>query len=723
MTDQKRIQEKCPKRDYWCSFRLVNEHGEGNAYAGLPYSLHDRWGDIYSGVLDADGFAYVENFYCGPLRLDLTSPYESGEEWYENLREREYFALPLTRMQVAAEQTPIAPRGAGHPDLAKERAERENATFYRVEVRDFVKLAEAAHLPEFDQDLTPRPSPSLKLSCEDAYVSGKDLVKPGIALGLNRHHVLEVKALRAYSPVFSRDKAFCAINAYHLSVMCMLSYADFNRARASGETPTPPPYTVTGAIGTVLQTELACGIKPTCFEKAEPYHLLLEEAPYSKRLEVMPYDTQRYAREASEGWEYPEQVHFLHDKNDTQAFITHNDKVVVLSVRGTASGSDVWRDIDALQVPHENGVGNAHQGFYKAFVGARKFVSRYMDAFHADQTILVCGHSLGGAIALLLAEWLSRSYSNANIILYTFGSPRAGDSKFVEAAARLTHHRIVNHFDPIPGVPSTWMDGNWKTMLPGTAMMVGSIGTPLIGAAVFLGGLLNLRGDDYEHHGEQRHFMPRKPRSGGYSSILWKPGCDALEQKICAEFAGNRDLNGDMPSRSLLTQMASMGEHSSNAGYSRAALTTLLRWSAAALQRNGTLFTEEERKDLRDQIKPIAADLGRWAPPSYLQFRKQVRTTTHPRLSRLTEVELRATYDKSQHGSKELQHEQLHGLSKAQKRLKAQASVVITFKDVVGDLAEREDIIVLLEQWLALADIQKAARLAKIWLKPTQQSA
>jgi len=498
-----RLQEKCPRRDYWCSFRVVNEHGDARAYAGLRYTLHDRWGETYSGTLDGDGYARIENFYCGPLRLDLTTVYSgSVDPWYDVLKVRDSFKLPLTALQVAAEQTPIAPRGPGQPDLAKERAERESATFYRVEVRDFVKLAEAAHLPEFDKDLTPRPSPSLKLSCEDACVSGKDLEKPGIALGLKRHHVLEVKALRAYSPVFSRNKAFCAINAYHLSVMCMLSYADFNRARASDETPTPPPYTVKGAIGTVLQTELACGLKPTCFEKAEPYHLLLEEVPYSKRLEVMPYNPQRYAREASEGWEYPEQVHFLHDENDTQAFITHNDKVVVLSVRGTASGSDVWRDINALQVPHESGAGNAHQGFYQAFIGSKEFVRRYLKDFYTDQTILVCGHSLGGAIALLLAEWLTRSYPNANIILYTFGSPRAGDSTFVEAAAGLTHHRIVNHFDPIPGVPSTWMDGNWKTMLPGTAMMVGSIGTPLIGAAVFLGGLLNLRGDDYEHHGE-----------------------------------------------------------------------------------------------------------------------------------------------------------------------------------------------------------------------------
>jgi len=84
---------------------------------------------------------------------------------------------------------------------------------------------------------------------------------------------------------------------------------------------------------------------------------------------------------------------------------------------------------------------------------------------------------------------------------------------------------------------------------------------------------------------------------------------------------------------------------------------------------------------------------------------------------------LRATYDKSQRGSTELQQEQLHGLTKAQKRLKSQATVVVTLKDVFGDQAEREDITQLLEEWLALTDVQKAAKLAKVSLSSPQQLA
>lgn len=720
-----RLQESCPRSGHWASFRLVDEIGAGEPYSRLHFKAYDSEGHVYSGETDEKGFAKLDDFYHGPLFIDLSTPCKGAvDPWYDILMLRDKFRIPLTAIQIAAEQTPAAHRKPGDPHLPQLRAKEEKAIYHHVEVSDFVLKSAAAHLPE--HTLTQHAPNALRAAeFHQMFKARGEEERAGIALEPCQHHVIEVKALRAYSPIFSRDKAFCALNCYHLALMSTFVYAPFNVKRGWDERPEPPPYKgEIASIGKVLHNQLAHLEKPTMFNDAGPYHLLCEEVPYSKRLEVMPWDNVRYAEEKHDGWEYPEDVHYLHHKSDTQAFITHNDKVILISIRGTEGLFwDGLRDVDARQIPHADGLGQAHRGFHEAFVSTKKFISDYMNPFHSsDQTIIVSGHSLGGAIAVLVAEWIRREFSN-DVQLYTYGAPRVGDATFVREAKDLTHHRIVNHFDPIPGVPSTWMDAEWKLVVPGTAMMVASIGTPIIGAAVFLGGLLNLRGDDYEHHGEQRHFMPRKPHSGGYSSILWKPGCDALEQKICAEFAGNRDLNGDMPSRSLLTQMASMGEHSSNAGYSRAALTTLLRWSAAALQRNGTLFTEDERKDLRDQIKPIAADLGRWAAPTYLQFRKQVRTTTHPRLSRLTEVELRATYDKSQRGGTELQHEQLLGLTKAQKRLKSQATVVVTLKDVFGDQAEREDITQLLEEWLALTDVQKAAKLAKVSLSSPQQLA
>ena len=144
-------------------------------------------------------------------------------------------------------------------------------------------------------------------------------------------------------------------------------------------------------------------------------------------------------------------------------------------------------------MPYTEGEGQAHRGFYRGFQAAKPFIERYLNAFYTgEQTLVVCGHSLGGAIALLLAEWLRRKPTKPNIVLYTFGAPRAGDAAFVKAAQPLTHHRIVNHNDPVPALPLPWMDAEWKLALPGAALAYSS---PVIGSALLLAGLVNLQGD------------------------------------------------------------------------------------------------------------------------------------------------------------------------------------------------------------------------------------
>ena len=70
--------------------------------------------------------------------------------------------------------------------------------------------------------------------------------------------------------------------------------------------------------------------------------------------------------------EHPEKVHFLDDRllgkeaTDTQAFITHNDELILIAVRGTLEIiPDGLRDADAFQVPFEEGEGQVHRGFYR----------------------------------------------------------------------------------------------------------------------------------------------------------------------------------------------------------------------------------------------------------------------------------------------------------------------------------------------------------------------
>lgn len=164
--------------------------------------------------------------------------------------------------------------------------------------------------------------------------------------------------------------------------------------------------------------------------------------------------------------------------------------MILIAVRGTASGADALRDANAHQVPFSEGVGKAHEGFYQAYRAMRDFVLHYLDLFHSGQRIVICGHSLGGAIALLLAEGLRRvPGSQYNILLYTYGAPRAADSEFADGASSLIHHRIVNHNDPVPSVPATWMNTTAKLWVPGAVTLFRA---PAAGGLLFAAGLVRV---------------------------------------------------------------------------------------------------------------------------------------------------------------------------------------------------------------------------------------
>ncbi|PKM05239.1 MAG: lipase [Gammaproteobacteria bacterium HGW-Gammaproteobacteria-6] len=488
------------------------------------------------------------------------------------------------------------------------------------------------------------------------------------------------------------------MNAYQLAVMAILSYAPFSIERKGTAPSHPPPYLEAGSIGNVLREQLACQIKPTLFEKAN-FHLLSEEVPYSKRFEVVPYDPERYQIQSEKLT--PEDEHFLHDdETDTQAFITHNDKIILISIRGSASPHDWLRDFDARQVPIEGGTGSAHRGFHEAYKAAQLFTDRYLNRFHTNgQTVIVCGHSLGGSIALLLADWIKRLPYAPNVILYTYGAPRAGDAAFVESAKDLVHHRLVNNNDLVPSVPARWMDSEWKVVVPGLVMLLASLAPPAKATSLLLAGLVNLKGDAYQHHGEQYYFMPRRPGGGSEASVLWQPGCAALEEGDCARFSAELSIvNDEVERRNFIIQIASFSHHYKDTGYARAALTNLLRWNAS-LSRGGQLFTEEEVELLRPQLTKLERELANWTPGSFTEFRNRIRLYHDSRFYNKTDTELLTFYRDDINSLTDPLIVQQRKLTAAQQRLTAQASIPITAAAVFGDQANREDLQQLVSEW------------------------
>ncbi|WP_342030437.1 hypothetical protein [Pseudomonas sp. SST3] len=221
---------------------------------------------------------------------------------------------------------------------------------------------------------------------------------------------------------------------------------------------------------------------------------------------------------------------------------------------------------------------------------------------------------------------------------------------------------------------------------------------------------MNLQGDAYEHHGEQWHFMPRKPGGGSEAAVLWQPGCALIDEQTCARYVGEIGLDGDMPNRLAL----GVTHHSSDSGYARAALTNLLRWNASVAERNGKLFSEAEIRDIYAQLLSTAQLLESWQARSFDEFRWEIRRRGEMRFYGKSDLELRAIYADAVEQAERIRAEQSPALTRAQQRLLAQAERLVTPRSVFGEHAERADLAELVTEWRGITDNQTAERLAAI---------
>lgn len=134
------------------------------------------------------------------------------------------------------------------------------------------------------------------------------------------------------------------------------------------------------------------------------------------------------------------------------------EKDIFLMFRGTTTsnyGADIISDI-RLGVQISKTGTPVHVGFNHAFCSMlpaiEEFLGKHVDA---TGTIHVIGHSLGGAVAAIAADWLSSK--GKNVKLYTFGAPKPGLEFF---ASRLTNKlgadnifRVYHSTDVVPMVP------------------------------------------------------------------------------------------------------------------------------------------------------------------------------------------------------------------------------------------------------------------------------
>ncbi|KAL1548315.1 hypothetical protein AAHA92_16561 [Salvia divinorum] len=178
-----------------------------------------------------------------------------------------------------------------------------------------------------------------------------------------------------------------------------------------------------------------------------------------------------------------EKICFLDNaESDTQVAIWRDleRRRLVVAFRGTEQTR--WKDVvtDLMLVPtglNPERIGGdstnevqVHSGFLSAYDSVRtRLITLIKQATgHRDDDstellptwhIYVTGHSLGGALATLLALELASSqlaqYGAIAVTMYNFGSPRVGNRRFAEIYNQKVKDswRVINHRDIIPTVP------------------------------------------------------------------------------------------------------------------------------------------------------------------------------------------------------------------------------------------------------------------------------
>lgn len=140
-----------------------------------------------------------------------------------------------------------------------------------------------------------------------------------------------------------------------------------------------------------------------------------------------------------------------------------DEPYVVVAFRGTERKVSDWLT-DARAIPtNVDGEKRVHTGFYEA-VSVRadddgrtvlRRLSEILDREEAKRDdgsplpLFITGHSLGGAVALLVTRELAPNITGA---CYTFGAPRVANYEYFQGV-KTPVYRVVNSSDVVPRVP------------------------------------------------------------------------------------------------------------------------------------------------------------------------------------------------------------------------------------------------------------------------------
>jgi pimeloyl-ACP methyl ester carboxylesterase len=124
------------------------------------------------------------------------------------------------------------------------------------------------------------------------------------------------------------------------------------------------------------------------------------------------------------------------------------DDCCVVAFRGSVSFLDWQRDLDSIMIA-DSYLGGVEQGFMEGMLDTFKKLSAV--TLPDKNPLIITGHSLGAARALIYAAMMAGVRKVANVV--TFGSPRPGAEKLKYLLSGVTINSYRNRHDPVTNVP------------------------------------------------------------------------------------------------------------------------------------------------------------------------------------------------------------------------------------------------------------------------------
>jgi lipase (class 3) len=140
---------------------------------------------------------------------------------------------------------------------------------------------------------------------------------------------------------------------------------------------------------------------------------------------------------------------------------------IVIAIRGTEGIREWMLDAEFLYVPCPilPGSGHSEDGFTAMYLSLRTGIApdspgvapalAMLPFDPPGASLTICGHSLGGAIATLLALDVAAHTAFKDLTVYTYASPRTGDPDFASTYNQVVKntYRIANRIDLVPKLP------------------------------------------------------------------------------------------------------------------------------------------------------------------------------------------------------------------------------------------------------------------------------